>query len=205
MDANSHFAGKAGKKLGVTDFIEAYTNMGLSSCFEGMIEEGAPLPHTTFNARTYLQPQLNKAIKLADRETSPLTDRNPKDFILFKTGLFTPTALSSDNDGSGNFDASAPFPTLAFPSDHALLSSTLAMSEPVEAEVEAEIEAEVKPVEDEAAVEQKVPESPKSKPTEQEQAVARETVIFVPALGAVSGLDAEALAEFHASGAIQPI
>ena len=45
---------------------------------------------------------LHKAIKLAERETSPLTDRNPKDFILFKTGRFTPTALSSDNDGAGD-------------------------------------------------------------------------------------------------------
>jgi hypothetical protein len=183
--------------------------MGLSSCFEGMVEEGTPLPHTTFNARTYLQPQLNKAIKLADRETSPLTDRNPKDFILFKKGLFTPTALSSDNDGSGNFDASAPFPTLAFPSDHAVLSSTLAMSEAPETQVEATVETEVKPVEgevDEAAVEEKVAdvEEPKSKPTEEEQAMAGETVVFVPGFGSVSGLDADALAEFHASGAIQP-
>jgi len=205
MDANSHFAGKAGKKLGVTEFIEAFTEMGLSSCFEGMVEEGTPLPHTTFNARTYLQPQLNKAIKLADRETSPLTDRNPKDFILFKKGLFTPTALSSDNDGSGNFDASAPFPTLAFPSDHAVLSSTLAMSEAPETQVEATVETELKPVEgevDEAAVEEKVAdvEEPKSKPTEEEQAMAGETVVFVPGFGSVSGLDADALAEFHASG-----
>ena len=99
--------------------------MGLSSCFEGMVDEAVPLPHTTFNARTYLQPQLNKAIKLSERESSPLTDRNPKDFILFKTGEFQAVALSSDNDGAGSFDAAAPFPTLTFPSDHAVLGTTL--------------------------------------------------------------------------------
>ena len=146
--------------------------LGLASCFDGLVPDGPlseVLPHTTFNARTFLQPQLNKAIKLADRETSSLTDRNPKvrpttqlqsrssasasapasasaspspspsppptdhhpkDFILFKKGAFVPKAIGSDNDGSKGFDAAAPFPTLSFPSDHAVLSATLELGQP---------------------------------------------------------------------------
>merc|ERR1711998_428672 len=90
MDANAHFKGKPGKSLAVDEFIEAFHGMGLTSCFDGIVAPGTPLAHTTFNARTYLQPQLNKATKLEERETSPLTDRNPKDFILFKEGTLAP-------------------------------------------------------------------------------------------------------------------
>jgi len=132
MDANCYFKGKAGKTLGVDEFGEFFTKLGLASCFDGLVPGGPlseVLPHTTFNARTFLQPQLNKAIKLADRETSPLTDRNPKDFILFKKGAFVPKAIGSDNDGSKGFDAAAPFPTLSFPSDHAVLSATLELGQ----------------------------------------------------------------------------
>lgn len=93
MDANSHFNGKPGKTLAVDAFVETFHGMGLMSCFDGMYPVGTPLPHTTFNARTYLQPQLNKAIRLEDRETSPLTERNPKDFILFKEGTLVPVRV----------------------------------------------------------------------------------------------------------------
>ena len=41
---------------------------------------------TTFNARTYLQPQLQKAAKSDEKVTKG--DKNPKDFILFPKGGF---------------------------------------------------------------------------------------------------------------------
>ena len=40
-----------------------------------------PKNYTTFHARTYLQPQLNKAIKYSEKDVKG--DKNPKDFIVF--------------------------------------------------------------------------------------------------------------------------
>ena len=55
--------------------------------------------HTTFNARTYLQPQLNKAVRMAERASSDMTDKNPKDHILFRDpALFD---LNEDTAGYG--------------------------------------------------------------------------------------------------------
>ena len=81
--------------------------------------------HTTFNARTYLQPQLNKAVRFAERATSPATDKHPKDHILFRLGTFECRIVTRDNTGEGEFVDDAPFPTLTFPSDHALVCAEL--------------------------------------------------------------------------------
>ena len=69
-----NWAPQPGKNLGVDEFSEYFTSLGLSSCFDGLVPDGVPssvLAHTTFNARTFLQPQLNKAIKVPRRR--PLT------------------------------------------------------------------------------------------------------------------------------------
>ena len=51
-------------------------------------------------------------------------DHNPKDFIIFDRGVFTASHTGRDNTGRGFFE-DAVFPTLTFPSDHALVSSRL--------------------------------------------------------------------------------
>ena len=51
---------------------------GYSSCWGDAPD---PSNHTTFNARTFLQPQLQKAAK--STEKAGKGDKNPKDFILF--------------------------------------------------------------------------------------------------------------------------
>ena len=95
--------------------------------------------YTTYNARTYLQPQLNKAVRMTERAYSPLTDRNPKDHILFQTSSctsdlvgcevqrtgFSAKTVSRDNTGTGTFLPRTPFPTLNFPSDHAIVCAEL--------------------------------------------------------------------------------
>merc|ERR1712129_629030 len=82
--------------------------------------------NTTFNARTYLQPQLNKAVRFDERHGSKLLDSNPKDFILFSEFAFDiAEPASRDNTGTGSFVEGMDFPTLTFPSDHALVSTTL--------------------------------------------------------------------------------
>jgi hypothetical protein len=74
---------------------------------------------------------------MAECATSPLTDRNPKDHVVFRapsTGGgpgpdrgpgFRVNLVTRDNTGDGNFMPDAPFPTLRFPSDHAVVSVEL--------------------------------------------------------------------------------
>lgn len=76
LDANSHCKGKPGKSLSCSEFCEFYSANGLTSCWGDN-----PVPAdclTTYNSRTYLQPQLNKAVPASEKKDSPLTDRNPK-------------------------------------------------------------------------------------------------------------------------------
>mmetsp|Transcript_63197 Transcript_63197/g.199644 ORF Transcript_63197/g.199644 Transcript_63197/m.199644 type:complete len:535 (+) Transcript_63197:40-1644(+) len=127
LDANAYSKGAVGKKLGAQEFTEACAARGLGECWSGQTAV-APLECcTTFNARTYLQPQLNKAVSRGAAGMDPNTDRNPKDYIVFDTKQLVPAGPPErDNTGKrGAFDADAPFPTLNFPSDHAALLSVL--------------------------------------------------------------------------------
>lgn len=122
MDANAHATHEEGKKQGVSDFAAHLEKIGLVSCW-GVQPD--PRAHTTFNARTYLQPQLNKAVRFAERATSPSTDKHPKDHIVFRLGTFDCRIVTRDNTGEGEFVDDTPFPTLTFPSDHALVCAEL--------------------------------------------------------------------------------
>ena len=81
--------------------------------------------YTTFNARTYLQPQLNKAVAFADKDTSPLVDRNPKDFVLWYAAQAELGSTGKDNTGRREYKEGIVFPTLEFPSDHGITWATL--------------------------------------------------------------------------------
>jgi len=87
---------------------------------------GPSLHYTTFNARTFLQPQLNKAVRRDQRATKG--DHNPKDFVLFDAAVLQAVSSMRDNTGKGpggEYEEEIVFPTLAFPSDHALVATTL--------------------------------------------------------------------------------
>ena len=71
--------------------------------------------------------ELNKAVKPEDKFTSPLVDRNPKDFILFYAKDFALKTVAKDNTGKGTYNNDIVFPTLAFPSDHAITKATVAL------------------------------------------------------------------------------
>jgi hypothetical protein len=120
MDANTHTIAVPAKKQGVDDFAAAFRGLGYSSCWGDQ-----PDPHsaTTFNARTYLQPQLQKAARADEKESKG--DRNPKDFILFPKGRFAIQRVGKDNTGGGRFVENMVFPTLSFPSDHGIVSTSL--------------------------------------------------------------------------------
>ena len=79
LDANTYENAKPGKQQDVMEWGTSYNSLGLSSCWGDMPQKTS---YTTFNARTYLQPQLNKACKSTEKREKG--DVNPKDFILFK-------------------------------------------------------------------------------------------------------------------------
>lgn len=83
LDANTYEKGKAGKKQDVTEFVEFFKSLKMNSCWG---TEARPKEYTTFNARTFLQPQLNKAC--TKEQFLELGDVNPKDFILFYDAEF---------------------------------------------------------------------------------------------------------------------
>merc|ERR1711953_1346133 len=117
MDANT-YEKTSPKTFHVLEFEKMYTELGYKSCW-GSVD---PQRYTTFNARTYLQPQLNKAAKSS--ELAAKGDRNPKDFILF-TEHFVLGQIWRDNTGKGEYHNHHVFPTLEFPSDHAVVSADL--------------------------------------------------------------------------------
>jgi hypothetical protein len=124
LDANTYEFAKPGKTQDVMAYATSYDKHGLTSCWGGPESGGVdPTEHTTYNARTYLQPQLNKAARRS--EIKQKGDVNPKDFILFNPSQWSSTRCGKDNTGSGRFIEDMVFPTLEFPSDHGILSTVL--------------------------------------------------------------------------------
>jgi len=121
IDANTYYKGSPNKKYSIAELHEWLASQSLTSCFAGISD---PLP-TTYNARTFLQPQLNKAVKRDARATSSSTDRNPKDFIIFPSNLYRmPSPATLDNSGRNEY-GDHPIPSTEFPSDHCVISADL--------------------------------------------------------------------------------
>mmetsp|Transcript_11006 Transcript_11006/g.12583 ORF Transcript_11006/g.12583 Transcript_11006/m.12583 type:complete len:190 (+) Transcript_11006:444-1013(+) len=120
LDANTYEHAKPGKTQDVLEFAKVYVKLGLTSCWG---DTPNPTNHTTYNARTFLQPQLNKASKRS--EILKKGDVNPKDFILFNKGVYKLVRTTKDNTGKKRFIENWVFPTLDFPSDHGILSTQI--------------------------------------------------------------------------------
>jgi len=119
LDANTYeFAGS--NKQDVLEFARDYVSKGYTSCWG---DTPNPKNHTTFNARTFLQAQLQKAARASEKISKG--DKNPKDFILFPSGKFDVLRTTKDNTGERRYVEDMVFPTLAFPSDHGVLSTEL--------------------------------------------------------------------------------
>ena len=119
LDANTYDEQNP-KKQNVQLFADLLGELGLASCW-GATPDVTQI--TTFNARTYLQPQLNKAIKYEDRDVKG--DRNLKDFVIFYPQQFQTAALQRDNTGKRDFIENMVIPSLDFPSDHSVLQVSL--------------------------------------------------------------------------------
>jgi len=120
LDANTYEKAKPGKQQDVLDWGEHYVSYDLTSCWGDVPN---PSNYTTFNSRTYLQTQLNKACKKSDKRGNG--DVNPKDFILFGKGDFKVSRTWKDNTGENKYIEDMAFPTLKFPSDHGILATVL--------------------------------------------------------------------------------
>ncbi|KAL7437069.1 hypothetical protein ACHAXM_007130 [Skeletonema potamos] len=120
LDANTYEKAKQGKQQCVLDFGKYYVSHGLSSCWGDLPD---PQNYTTYNSRTYLQPQLNKACKKSDKRLNG--DVNPKDFILFGKDDFLVEKTWKDNTGNEVYLEDTAFPTMSFPSDHGILATVL--------------------------------------------------------------------------------
>jgi len=119
LDANTYKEHNE-KYQGVLDFNSFLAQRNMSSCWAPMPD---PLRPTTCNARTYLQPQLNKAIR-SDEKLSK-GDVNLKDWIIFFEQQWKPSRTTRDNTGEEKYTEEMVFPTLTFPSDHATISTRL--------------------------------------------------------------------------------
>lgn len=119
MDANTYSKPEKDQQ-GVTDFAKWYTERHLNTCYG---PNPNPFNFTTFHARTYLQPQLNKAITYEEKDAKG--DKNPKDFVLFFKSDFRVIETRKDNTGKRKYIDGMVFPTLDFPSDHGITSTVL--------------------------------------------------------------------------------
>ena len=121
MDANT-YAQPEEDQQGVVEFAQFYRSKSLNSCY-------GPYPNpknfTTFHARTHLQPQLNKAVRLEEKDIKG--DKNPKDFIVFFSSDYEVLTTTKDNTGERKYIENVVFPTLDFPSDHGVTSTILAV------------------------------------------------------------------------------
>lgn len=120
LDANTYEHAKPGKQQDVVEWGEHYLSHGLTSCWG---DKPQPSNYTTYNARTYLQPQLNKACKKDEKRQNG--DVNPKDFILFTKSAFQVVKTWKDNTGKREYTEDMAFPTLDFPSDHGILATII--------------------------------------------------------------------------------
>jgi hypothetical protein len=99
-----------------------YLSQGYTSSWgDAPGEEAGP---TAYCARTYLQPQLQKATKAADKASKG--DCNLKDFVLFPKASLRCVGATKDNTGGHGYLPDTCLPTIDFPSDHALITAKLA-------------------------------------------------------------------------------
>eukprot|EP00658_Telonema_sp_P-2_P065142 TRINITY_DN54466_c0_g1_i1.p1 TRINITY_DN54466_c0_g1~~TRINITY_DN54466_c0_g1_i1.p1 ORF type:complete len:187 (-),score=39.07 TRINITY_DN54466_c0_g1_i1:287-847(-) len=120
---------KKGERQSVSGFTSKFQDLGMNSCWGPNPD---PDRHTTCNARTYLQPQLNKACRTPERRsdgsivTFPAkADVNLKDYILFYERQLTFHSTIRDNTGDRVYQEGVFYPTMAFPSDHGITETIL--------------------------------------------------------------------------------
>ena len=67
----------------------------------------------------------SQVYKIIKNDTDKKGDKNPKDFIVFFDSDFKVSSVTKDNTGERKYIENMVFPTLNFPSDHGVTSTTL--------------------------------------------------------------------------------
>ena len=136
LDANTYAEAKPLKQASAESFVADVRAKNLATT------SGDTRQLTTYNARTYLQPQLQKACGAAQMKERG--DCNPKDYILYSPAAHSVVEFGADNTAKRAYDDELVLPTLEWPSDHGLVYSTLlpleagSLPEPKVQKVEAE-------------------------------------------------------------------
>ena len=117
-DSKASFEGVSSR--GVQGFNDFIRSCGMVSCWGATPDPGL---FTTCNSRTSLQPQLHKAVRMAERVSK--AQRSLKDWIVAFDSQVAADGTARDNTGRRSFVADVVFPTLHFPSDHAIISTQL--------------------------------------------------------------------------------
>ena len=116
LDANTYAKAKPGKQAAVSDFLADVASKGYAAT------SGTTPMLTSYNARTYLQPQLQKACKINEKKSKG--DCNPKDFILYSASACDVVECGVDTTTKRTWSDSV-IPSLEWPSDHGLVYSTI--------------------------------------------------------------------------------
>jgi len=120
LDANVHEKEQKNTQH-YAEWVAAYNALGLTSIWGAEVDPIAA--RTTYNARTYVQPQLQKAVKSTEFEKG---DCNPKDYIVFAPEKFEVTETPTrDNSGNCSEFVETPIPSLVWPSDHVAVLAKL--------------------------------------------------------------------------------
>jgi hypothetical protein len=118
LDANTHSVPPDRYHHSVNSFCTFLANHGMLSLWG---EEPDVSLHTTCSARTFLQTQLNKAMRYENR----LSQKSLKDWIVvYQHQILAVSNAIRDNTGKKNFVEGIVLPSLQFPSDHALVSGS---------------------------------------------------------------------------------
>ena len=123
LDANTYIKAKPGKQAAAVDFVADFTSKGYASSFG---EKPLLECLTTSNARTFLQPQLQKACKAADKASKG--DFNPKDYLLAPAAKCVFLECGKDNTGQRSYTEGMVVPTLDWPSDHGAVFATIKLT-----------------------------------------------------------------------------
>lgn len=121
LDANTYAHGTTKVNQDFTEFVNFFSkSLNINSCWG---DHPSPQTYTTYSARTYLQPQLNKAA--GKHDIMKKGDVNPKDFILFYNKALTASNTQRDNTGKKSYKDAQVIPSLDFPSDHCATSTII--------------------------------------------------------------------------------
>ena len=121
MDANTYGKYSKKNKQNLKDYIDVVVKEMKMTTWLGNVPNVQL--HTTYNGRTFLQPQLNKA--MTKEEVQYQGDRNLKDFILFDGNGWNCQNPIRDNTGKGEYVEEMVYPTTEWPSDHSAVSCVL--------------------------------------------------------------------------------